>query len=412
MARNNENNPRPSQSHDMFMNLLENNPPSLSSTNQGQTSNPSSSTYNNPPPYWLNPYSQPYYNSIGYNPAMGPYTGSERTASYSHQQHLFEQQQQQQQFSQRTPPLNVNDNVPEWDSVASADSEDEVEEVATDKRRKAKKPLEKRNWTDADCVLLSRCWVHSSEDPVTGISMTEGLFWGKVCSLFNEQTKEAKRTKSQIHGKWNKIKKAVKEFGGAYKKVSEQGRQSGADEKHVFDAAVKLYKKQSGEKKFAYEDCYHILKGVAKFWDEHGVMGKRSVPAIDLTADDQPGGSTQPGALNPAMEALFASDPIRRAPGRNVSRRLSSSSDATSGRSTGSEVAEGIKKYVEKQQEALERAEIQNAMKFLAKPIPTGLSRKDLKAHMAYQKYLEEEFGSKFYAAGDSDQSDEDEDDE
>nr|XP_043618922.1 glutathione S-transferase T3-like [Erigeron canadensis] len=206
------------------------------------------------PPCLVNLYSQAYYNQIGYNPVMDrTWTESQRLALVQAQiqaqmqaQMAFDFHHHQQQRPRTSQPsLIINENVPDKDSVASAD--DEVVEVGRGKRR-VTKLKEKRNWEDDDTLLLARCWVHWSQDPVVGNSQTEGIFWKKVVEMFNNETQYPPRTKSQIHGKWNKIKKGVKAFGAALKKVSEHDRQSGADEQQVVDAAVKLYKKQTEEK--------------------------------------------------------------------------------------------------------------------------------------------------------------------
>nr|XP_043638332.1 glutathione S-transferase T3-like [Erigeron canadensis] len=220
MSNNNEN-----QINDMWNHFLENPMsgmplmlamPAMSSTNQGQTSHASGSSNPTPmgpsPPCLVNPYSQAYYNQIGYNPVMGQnWIESQCLALMQAQiqaqmqaQMAFDYHQQQQRPRTSQPPLIINENVPDKDSVASADDdeeeEDEVVEVGRGKRR-ASKPREKRNWENDDTLLLARCWVHWSQDPVVGNSQTEGTFWKKVVEMFNNETLHATRMKSQIHGK-------------------------------------------------------------------------------------------------------------------------------------------------------------------------------------------------------------------
>jgi hypothetical protein len=401
--------------------------PAMSSSNAGgQTSN--YSPMPPPPPLLQNPFSQgvtaqchPHYDPA----AWLQFQDQQRQEWFNQQVYLARQayQAQKQEENQANQVDEEDETEAARTSVASADDEDEVEHVPAPpvKRltKKGKEMAEKAKWTTADTVLLAEAWTNASEDSVVGISQSETVFWQKVVQWFNENTNEGARNKSQLQGKWNKIKKQCKEFGGVLKKFLEHQRQSGADEKQLYDAAHDQYREVYGTR-FSYEPCYNVLKDAPKFWSDHSVAKRTAASFVDLGDDGPSFPPSQSSGPDPPMAQLFGEDPIRKPRGRNVSRRLSSSSDVSSGRggSSGSEAAlskldrmlklqeEAVRKIDEdrvKVEEERERKEqhrlelkVMEATRVLQQPIPTGLPEDELEMVKASRKALIDKYGKYF----------------
>nr|XP_043615975.1 uncharacterized protein LOC122587880 [Erigeron canadensis] len=345
----------------------------------------------------VNPYSTSFYNNLGCNPTEGINSANNL---------LLLQQWQAAQMLQHavtatTPPppplqqqpIPVDDEVENERAGTSVASTTHVEEeIAKPSKRlttKGKEVAEKKKWSENECVILTRSWVHATEDAIKGNGQTENVFWTTIERLFNTASKEGYRNISQLHGKWNKIKAGCKNFGTVFKRFSDEGRQSGADEKHIYDVVHEQYKREYGPSRFAFEKCWEILKGFPTFWNDHGTQ--KQATWVDLGDDGEP------GTQNPAVDNLFGDDPIKRPLGRNVSRKLSQSSDAGSSRSsTGSEALLKLDEMLKLQRDVLQkseedrkkfeedrkarkasrrRKEVMDVFNFLQNPVPRDMPR-------------------------------------
>lgn len=419
---------RPSSSqqnvgNDMWQTMLDNPIPSPSSFSSSapQTSNPLPNNMASGSGFasfsGINPFQQPFQQQFQ-QPFQQPFQQQFFQQQFLQQQ-LFQQQQQffnQQQQTQQNP-----DAEPELDSVASAD---ELVEVTKSPRNKGKKPLVRKNWTTQEAVILSQRWIDASQNPITGRNQSESCFWEGIVKAYNSLV-DVPRTKSQLTGKWNKIRSDVVAFGAILKRYTGARHQSGGDDKSVYDAAREHFEAVH-KKKFFYEPCYHELKDYPKFWQDHGVMVSRpetplfheTLASINLDNDDEPVPTPNPTPTpNPAMEALFENDQLRRPPGRNVSRRTASSSDATSSRNSSEETRRQFTQTSKKAEVALSTLEekarekaVMDAFRYLQTPIPDGLSKKERKGIERYRKKLWDTYGSEFLR--DEDENDSDSDDE
>nr|XP_043619902.1 uncharacterized protein LOC122591719 [Erigeron canadensis] len=227
-----------------------------------------------------------------------------------------------------------------------ASVEEEVEEVPAPPKRLTKKGVavaDKAKWSTQEAFLLAQAWTRASQDSRVGISQDETMFWVKVIEGFNSNRPTGKRNKSQLHGKWSKIKRTTKLFGAILKRLQDQDRQSEADDSQMYKAAHEIYEQNHGPPRFPYEECYNVLKDCPAFWQDHSIAKITAADFIDLGEDEGHVGAGLSVEPNEALNQLFGDDPIRRPPGRNVSRKMSSRSDATSSRggSSGLEQALG-----------------------------------------------------------------------
>nr|XP_043620087.1 uncharacterized protein LOC122591929 [Erigeron canadensis] len=317
-------------------------------------------------------------------------------------------------------PVGETSSQPARTNVASAE-EDEVQEVPAPPKRVTKKGVaaaEKAKWSMDECVLLCRAWTHASHDSKVGISQDETMFWRKVIEWYNQDPPAGERNKSQLQGKWNKIKSTTKKFGAIRKRLQEHGRQSGADDKQVYNQAHIEYVGVHGPPRYQFEPCYEVLKDCPAFWQDHSIPRKGVGEYVDLGDFVELGQSSQNS--DATTERLFGDDPIRRPMGRNVARKMSSGSDATSSRggSSGSEQAlhtldrmlmlqeeqvrkidEDMRKVEEERQVRADerfRKKVRAAFALLQQPIPTSIDEDELEQIRATRKNLFEKYGPYF----------------
>nr|XP_043638151.1 uncharacterized protein LOC122609159 [Erigeron canadensis] len=284
-------------------------------------------------------------------------------------------------------PIGETSSQPARTSVASV--EEEVEEVPAPPKRLTKKGVavaDKLKWSNQEAILLAQAWTNASQDSIVGISQDETMFWAKVIEEFNENRPAGERNKSQLQGKWNKIKRTTKLYGAILKRLVDQGRQS---------------------------EC-------PAFWQDHSIAKRNAADFVDLGEDEghiRASPSVEPDV---ALNQLFEDDPIRRPPGRNVSRKMSSGTDATYSRggSTGSEKAlntldlmlmlqEEQAKKIEEDRRRIEeerkmrmddrfRKKVRAVFKLLQQPIPTGIDEDELQQVRTTRKNLMDKYGPYF----------------
>ncbi|GJV19278.1 hypothetical protein Tco_1368298 [Tanacetum coccineum] len=100
-------------------------------------------------------------------------------------------------------------------------------------------------WTRDDKILLTRCWIVTSENGQIEADRSEDSFWGQIRNDFNSGTTQGYRTRNMLTRKWTRINGDCQKFNAIYKHLAAQ---------------------QPKGRKFTLEHARRILKGHSK-WD-------------------------------------------------------------------------------------------------------------------------------------------------
>ncbi|GJR49245.1 hypothetical protein Tco_1399766 [Tanacetum coccineum] len=205
----------------------------------------------------LNPNSS-YQQETGSNPSTPSSQHSQSSSSF--QQYpgfdAFQQSQPQQRFKepQPQPPKDNRKRVAKRAIVDLVDEDEEEEELIRQCAR----------WTRDEEILLTECWIETSENGQIGADRTDDSFWGHIMDDFNNATTQGYRTRHMLTGKWTMINGDYQKFNAIYKHIERKSGENKAD--HIEAAKVIFAAQQSKGRKFQLEHAWRILKGHSK-WD-------------------------------------------------------------------------------------------------------------------------------------------------
>nr|XP_043637911.1 uncharacterized protein LOC122608903 [Erigeron canadensis] len=114
-------------------------------------------------------------------------------------------------------------------------------------------------WTQSEDLCLSRCWMLRRPDPVTGRCEMNNpgiSFWDDVTAMFNTETTRGPRSKAQLQGHLNRIRKECKQFEAICSQLNSQER--GGDDEQYYATAHQIYREKHG-RGFRYEHCFRQL---------------------------------------------------------------------------------------------------------------------------------------------------------
>ncbi|GJU17175.1 hypothetical protein Tco_1145141 [Tanacetum coccineum] len=249
-----------------FTNLLNPNP----SYQQENASNPSttfsqnsisSSSYQQYPPFGtqyamtqLSPkqifrqQQQAFHNHQLNNQFQNPQ--HQRNASFQNlqkQPEAFQQSQPQSRFKkpqpQPQPPAKDNRRGKRMAKRAMVDwAEDDEEEDQT--RQCA-------GWTCEEEILLTQCWVKTSENGQIRADRSEDSFSGQIMQDFNNSITQDFRTRNMLTGKWTRINGDCQKFNAIYKHLERKSKENEAD--HIKTVKINFAAQQPKGRKFMLE---------------------------------------------------------------------------------------------------------------------------------------------------------------
>ncbi|GKA97650.1 hypothetical protein Tco_0825544 [Tanacetum coccineum] len=91
-------------------------------------------------------------------------------------------------------------------------------------------------WTRDEEVLLTECWIETSENGQIEADRTDDLFWGQIMDDFNTATTQGYRTEHMLMGKWSRINGDCQKFNAIYKHLERISGENGVD--HIEAAKV------------------------------------------------------------------------------------------------------------------------------------------------------------------------------
>ncbi|GJR24677.1 hypothetical protein Tco_0973204 [Tanacetum coccineum] len=160
----------------------------------------------------------------------------------------FQQSQPQPRFKEPQPqPTKDNRRGKRVAKRATVDLVDENEEEEEPIRQCAR-------WTREEEILLTECWIETSEDS----------FWGQIMDYFNTGTTQGYLTRHMVTVKWTRINGDCQKFNAIYKHLECKSGENEAD--HIEAAKITFAAQQPKGRKFQLEHCWRILKGHSK-WD-------------------------------------------------------------------------------------------------------------------------------------------------
>nr|GEZ34668.1 glutathione S-transferase T3-like [Tanacetum cinerariifolium] len=72
-------------------------------------------------------------------------------------------------------------------------------------------------WSREEEILLTECWIETSENGQIGADRSEDSFWGQIMDDFNTGTTQGYRTRHMLTGKWTRINGDCQKFNSIYK---------------------------------------------------------------------------------------------------------------------------------------------------------------------------------------------------
>ncbi|GJZ89144.1 hypothetical protein Tco_0660926 [Tanacetum coccineum] len=119
-------------------------------------------------------------------------------------------------------------------------------------------------WTREEEILLTQCWIETSENGQIGADRSEDSFWGQIMDDFNTSSTQGYRTRHMLTGKWTRTNADCQKFNAIYKHLERKSGENEAD--HIEAAKITFAAQQPKGRKFQLEHCWRILKGHSK-WD-------------------------------------------------------------------------------------------------------------------------------------------------
>ncbi|XP_041999647.1 glutathione S-transferase T3-like [Salvia splendens] len=120
------------------------------------------------------------------------------------------------------------------------------------------------NYNPDETIILARCWIDISKDPVFAINQKQIAYWERIAERYNEAKPPAayKRHREQLCKHWDQVKRDVNLFSAEYEKcLREQG--SGKSLTNVRDRALASYISLYGD--FKNYNSWLLLKDKQKF---------------------------------------------------------------------------------------------------------------------------------------------------
>ncbi|GJX80547.1 hypothetical protein Tco_0328696 [Tanacetum coccineum] len=164
----------------------------------------------------------------------------------------FQQSQPQPRIKEPQPqPTKDNRRGKRVAKRATVDLVDENEEEEEPIRQCAR-------WTREEEILLTQCWIETSENGQIGADRSEDLFWGQIMDDFNTSSTQGYRTRHMLTGKWTRTNADCQKFNAIYKHLE---RKSGENEADIEAAKITFAAQQPKGRKFQLEHCWRILRG-------------------------------------------------------------------------------------------------------------------------------------------------------
>ncbi|GKD63303.1 hypothetical protein Tco_1305411 [Tanacetum coccineum] len=210
----------------------------------------------------LNPNSS-YQKEIGSNPSTPSSQHSQSSSSFQQYPGFddFQQSQPQPRFKEPQPQPPKDKRKKRVAKRATVDLVDENDKEEEPIRQCAR-------WSREEEILLTECWIETSENGQIGADRSEDSFWGQIIDDFNTGTSQGYRTRHMLTGKWTRINGDCQKFNAIYKHLERKSGENEAD--HIEAAKITFATQQPTGRKFQLEHCWRILKGHSK-WYKHKV---------------------------------------------------------------------------------------------------------------------------------------------
>ncbi|GKB72618.1 hypothetical protein Tco_0934030 [Tanacetum coccineum] len=163
-------------------------------------------------------------------------------------------QKQPDAFQQSQPQPRRGKRVAKRATVDLVDENEEEEEPIRQCAR----------WTREEEILLTQCWIETSENGQIGADRSEDSFWGQIMDDFNTSSTQGYRTRHMLTGKWTRTNADCQKFNAIYKHLERKSGENEAD--HIEAAKITFAAQQPKGRKFQLEHCWRILRGHPK-WD-------------------------------------------------------------------------------------------------------------------------------------------------
>ncbi|GJX52151.1 hypothetical protein Tco_0280520 [Tanacetum coccineum] len=199
-----------------------------------------------------------YQQETGSNPSTPSSQHSISSSSFQQYPGFGTQYEAFQQSKPQPQPSKDNRRGKRVAKRATVDLVDDDEEEEEHIRQCAR-------WTRDEEILLTQCWIETSENGQIEADRTEDSFWGQIMDDFNSATTQGYRTRHMLTSKWTRINGDCQKFNAIYKHIERKSRENEAD--HIETAKITFVAAhQSKGRKFQFEHTWRILKGHSK-WD-------------------------------------------------------------------------------------------------------------------------------------------------
>jgi No apical meristem-associated C-terminal domain len=167
------------------------------------------------------------------------------------------------------------------------------------------------NFTSEEDVLISRAFVHVSENPTVGVDQKAADFWRHVQNVFQALYKDADvqvedegrfgRDSQAIRNRFQRhIQREVQRWNSFYKNIKQKKR-SGAREEDIIKAATEEFLDIEG-KPFWFENCVPILQEMPKFDPMVAEYVDEELPS----EDDKDGAAMETRKVAPKVNQISA----------------------------------------------------------------------------------------------------------
>ncbi|KAL1559585.1 hypothetical protein AAHA92_09911 [Salvia divinorum] len=122
----------------------------------------------------------------------------------------------------------------------------------------------RQNYSLEESMLLARCWIDISEDPIYSNNQKVVKYWGHIAERYNSlrTVGSKKRSDEQLRKHWDRMKREISKFSAEYtNSVRMWG--SGESMEDIRDKAMKAYAQRWGE--FKHYEIWLIVKDLPKF---------------------------------------------------------------------------------------------------------------------------------------------------
>ncbi|GJT51534.1 hypothetical protein Tco_0977691 [Tanacetum coccineum] len=91
-------------------------------------------------------------------------------------------------------------------------------------------------WTREEEILLTQCWIETSENGQIGADRSDDSFWGQIMDDFNTSSTQGYRTRHILTGKWTRTNADCQKFNAIYKHLERKSEENEAD--HIEAAKI------------------------------------------------------------------------------------------------------------------------------------------------------------------------------